>query len=57
MYLLYCLFSCNKNGQKGEGEMGVALSVEKMSIEEKLQTMETIWDDYGSFKRKRNYND
>jgi hypothetical protein len=25
--------------------MGVALSVEKMSIEEKLQAMETIWDD------------
>ena len=31
--------------QKGEEEMGVALSVEKMSIEEKFQTMETIWDD------------
>lgn len=25
--------------------MGIALSVEKMSIEEKFQTMETIWDD------------
>ena len=25
--------------------MGPALSVEKMSIEEKFQTMETIWDD------------
>jgi len=25
--------------------MGTALSVEKMSIEEKFQTMETIWDD------------
>jgi hypothetical protein len=25
--------------------MGVALSVDKMSIEEKFQTMETIWDD------------
>lgn len=25
--------------------MGVTLSVEKMSIEEKIQTMETIWDD------------
>ena len=25
--------------------MGFALSVEKMSIEEKIQTMETIWDD------------
>jgi hypothetical protein len=25
--------------------MGVALSVEKMSIEEKINTMETIWDD------------
>jgi len=23
--------------------MGIALSVEKMSIEEKFQTMETIW--------------
>ena len=32
-------------GQKGEKEMGVALSVDKMSIEEKFQTMETIWDD------------
>ena len=31
--------------QKGEEEMGIALSVEKMSIEEKFQTMETIWDD------------
>jgi Putative addiction module component len=34
-----------KIGQKGEKEMGVALSVDKMSIEEKFQTMETIWDD------------
>lgn len=25
--------------------MGFALSVEKMSIEEKIYTMETIWDD------------
>ena len=25
--------------------MGMALSVENMSIEEKIQTMETIWDD------------
>jgi hypothetical protein len=25
--------------------MGVASYVEKMSIEEKIQTMETIWDD------------
>jgi len=25
--------------------MGTALSIEKMSIEEKFQTMETIWDD------------
>jgi hypothetical protein len=25
--------------------MGVALSVEKMSIEEKIQTMEILWDD------------
>ncbi|MHB8092462.1 MAG: addiction module protein [Syntrophales bacterium] len=25
--------------------MGVALSVEKMSIEEKIQAMEAIWDD------------
>lgn len=25
--------------------MGTALSVEKMSIEKKFQTMETIWDD------------
>jgi hypothetical protein len=25
--------------------MGIALSVEKMSIEEKIHTMETIWDD------------
>ena len=25
--------------------MGTALSVEKMSLEEKFQTMETIWDD------------
>ena len=25
--------------------MGVALSVEKMSIEEKIQIMETLWDD------------
>ncbi len=25
--------------------MGAALSVEKMTIEEKIQTMETIWDD------------
>ncbi|MDO9263137.1 MAG: addiction module protein [Desulfosalsimonadaceae bacterium] len=25
--------------------MGIALSVEKMSIEEKIQTMEIIWDD------------
>jgi hypothetical protein len=25
--------------------MGMALSVEKMSIEEKIQAMETIWDD------------
>ncbi len=25
--------------------MSIALSVEKMSIEEKIQTMETIWDD------------
>jgi len=25
--------------------MGMSLSVEKMSIEEKFQTMETIWDD------------
>jgi len=25
--------------------MGVALYVEKMSIEEKIQAMETIWDD------------
>jgi hypothetical protein len=32
-------------GQKGEKEMSVALSVEEMSIEEKIQTMETIWDD------------
>jgi hypothetical protein len=31
--------------RKGEQEMGIALSVEKMSIEEKFQTMETIWDD------------
>jgi hypothetical protein len=30
---------------KGEEEMGFTLSVEKMSIEEKIQTMETIWDD------------
>ena len=34
-----------ENQQKGEEEMGIALSVEKMSIEEKFQTMETIWDD------------
>jgi len=34
-----------KNGQKGGEEMGTALSVDKMSIEEKFQTMETIWDD------------
>jgi hypothetical protein len=32
-------------GQKGEEEMGVTFSVEKMSIEEKIQTMEIIWDD------------
>jgi hypothetical protein len=25
--------------------MGIALSVEKMSIEEKITAMETIWDD------------
>ncbi len=25
--------------------MGVTISVENMSIEEKIQTMETIWDD------------
>jgi len=31
--------------QKGEEDMGIALSVEKMSMEEKFQTMETIWDD------------
>jgi hypothetical protein len=31
--------------QKGAEEMGMSLSVEKMSIEEKFQTMETIWDD------------
>jgi hypothetical protein len=31
--------------QKGAEEMGISLSVEKMSIEEKFQTMETIWDD------------
>jgi hypothetical protein len=31
--------------QKGAEEMGIALSVEKMSMEEKFQTMETIWDD------------
>ena len=31
--------------QQQEEEMGIALSVEKMSIEEKFQTMETIWDD------------
>jgi cell wall assembly regulator SMI1 len=34
-----------KIGQKGGEEMGVALSVDKMSIEEKIQTMENIWDD------------
>jgi hypothetical protein len=34
-----------KIGQKGGEEMGTALSVDKMSIEEKFQTMETIWDD------------
>jgi hypothetical protein len=34
-----------KIGQKGGEEMGTALSVNKMSIEEKFQTMETIWDD------------
>jgi cell wall assembly regulator SMI1 len=34
-----------KIGQKGGEKMGTALSVEKMSIEEKFQTMETIWDD------------
>jgi hypothetical protein len=31
--------------QKGAEEMGMSLSVKKMSIEEKFQTMETIWDD------------
>lgn len=31
--------------QKGAEEMGMSLSVEKMSIEEKFQTMGTIWDD------------
>ena len=31
--------------QKENEDMGIALSVEKMSIEEKFQTMETIWDD------------
>ena len=25
--------------------MGVTISIENMSIEEKIQTMETIWDD------------
>jgi Putative addiction module component. len=30
---------------EGREEMGITLSVEKMSIEEKIQTMETIWDD------------
>jgi hypothetical protein len=25
--------------------MGLALSVENMSVEEKIQTMETLWDD------------
>jgi hypothetical protein len=39
------IFPFSKIVQRGEEEMRLALSVENISIEEKIQTMETMWDD------------